>query len=281
MQRAYCYHGSCRCCTGGHWTSNTCEKPYTYEEVVSGAADDGGSNDGRDWYLVRKCYCAQVRRPGVGGAAASPKRARCRLPSTKTTRAPRAALALLRPLDRVCVARRRAQLTQAEAYGDADNYALCANIVGKERHVTWWEWTYALLACVTNLTALPAAREAVRSQRHVSRRDHDRWLLLGTFGVVLTNAVGMLLIVYLPPGWIQKQASEGRLSLGRVLARESRARAAEPPRRRVVARALRFDACALRGRCAFSRARAFRSPLSLSRRARSVFLRRRSRPTRS
>ena len=95
--------------------------------------------------------------------------------------------------------------------------------------MTWWEWTYALLACVTNLTALPAAREAVRSQRHVSRRDHDRWLLLGTFGVVLTNAVGMLLIVYLPPGWIQKQASEGRLSLGRVLARESRARDAEPP----------------------------------------------------
>ena len=57
-----------------------------------------------------------------------------------------------------------AQLSQAEAYNDAANYALCENIVGKERHVTGWEWAYAVLACVSNLFALPAMRP----------RPHDR-----------------------------------------------------------------------------------------------------------
>ena len=152
---------------------------------------------------MRKCYCAQVLLLLLRRAS----QYRCTALSQYDD-----AVALLTRARARAVAAPRAepQLTQAEAYYDADNYALCANIVGKERHVTMWEWAYALLACATNLTALPAAREAVRSQRHVSRRDHDRWLLFGTFGVVLTNAVGMLLVVYLPPGWIQKQVGSRR-----------------------------------------------------------------------
>ena len=93
--------------------------------------------------------------------------------------------------------------SQAEA-ARGDNRDLCANIRWKEWSVTMWEWSYALVAVLTNLTALPTMRQALRSQRHQSRRAHDAWMLLATLGVLVMNAVGMLLFVYLPPGWIQK-----------------------------------------------------------------------------
>ena len=100
-----------------------------------------------------------------------------------------------------------AQLTRAEARAP-ENWGVCYNIRTKEDNVAYWEWLYCVLATLTNLTALPAMRQATRAQRHVSRRAHDAWLLFGTIGTLLMNADALLLITYLPPDWISKMPSK-------------------------------------------------------------------------
>ena len=58
VQRAYCYHGSCKCCTNTHkW--NSCAREYAYDDVVNYSVD---TNLGRSWNTVRKCWCAQLTR---------------------------------------------------------------------------------------------------------------------------------------------------------------------------------------------------------------------------
>ena len=139
VQRAYCYHGSCKCCTNTHkW--NSCAREYSYDDVVNYSVD---TNLGRSWNTVRKCWCAQ--------------------------------------------------LTRAEARAP-ENW---------QSNIRW------RTACVLGVAVLRArdahepdraARDAPGDARAALRlAPRATWLLFGTFGTLLMNAVGVLLITYLRP----------------------------------------------------------------------------------